>query len=206
MCLDTTPRAWEVKDAAGQPVQPARVERVHLPWLPSNPEAQALMVAAAQIGALLAASPRTFPVARTLSERGRAEDDQRTTEQRLHRLREGLLVLVPPTALGITPEPRGDSVYFHALEYLRNLTSVIPLWDELFVPTLLGTRMALDVVIGVRFEDDLAGVLWSPFQIPPGWVRYSAVPLGSVGGDVGMRPAGRVWADRPRVGLTDDDR
>ena len=197
MSSELTPRPWEGKDDAGRLVHPARVQRVHLPWLPQHPEAQALIVAAAQIDALLAAG--TPPAdAQASCDRERRES-QRTTEQNLCRLREGLLGLLPPTALGLTPQV--DTVDSLASAYLRNLMAVIPLWEELFVSTTLRAQVAFDVVIGCRIGPDLDFVLWSPFQLPQGWVRYSTVPVGPA--DAALLPAGRAWSDRPRVGVCD---
>lgn len=179
-------KEWPLRDEHGTLVTPYEVCEVNLPWLPSDNQACVLMLAAALIQALL---DDGFLSNRTLC------DSVVPTELRhkLHRLMESLLILVPPSALGVTftPEIAGS----HARHYLRNLVSVISQWETCFVDTVWRSRLAFHVRLGCVDSDPVALLMDSPFQLPRGYLWFQVVPRGATDG-LSFNPDGRTWRQR----------
>lgn len=181
---------WPLVDEHGLPVRPYRVCRVQLPWLPADGQAQVLMLSGALLHSALSTDCGWSAAADVHSDGSRGSI---TVGQRLNSVLDSLMVLVPPASLGveITPEIAGS----HARHYLRNLSSVISLWDDNFVPAIKRANLVFDVVVGSEKLELLQPLMDSPFQVPPGRILFRAVLRGARNTRI-LTPDGRVWGAR----------
>lgn len=160
---------------------------VSLPWLPPDTHTRVLLLAGALVQEALGDGQhgphRLYgPIL--------SNDALR---HKLHRLLETLLILVPPSGLGVTltPEIAGS----HARHYLRNLTGVIPQWETIFVPTVTMSDMVFNVTLGCDAAEPIGPLMDSPFQLPRERVLFRVVPRG-VSSGLTFTPDGRSWAAR----------
>lgn len=181
---------WPLMDEHGYPILPYRVCRVQLPWLPADGQAQALMLSGALLHSALSTDCGWSAPADVHSDGSRGSI---TLGQKLNSVLDSLMVLVPPASLGveITPEIAGS----HARHYLRNLNSVIALWEDNFVPAIKRVNLVFDVVVGSEKLELLQPLMDSPFQVPPGRILFRVVLRGTRNTRI-LTPDGRVWGAR----------